>query len=267
MRAMSQALGKPDRSGATAIRLDPIESKPGYRRVAETIEAEILAGRLKAGDLLPIEADLATQLGVNRSTIREGIRTLENAGLIRRAGGKRLMICTPEQREVTWTVCRALGLGRVTFPELFEILMGLEPYAARLAAGRLRPEAAAAMKENLRLTEEQLYDDEALVALDVEFHRLVAQATGNRALAVSEEPIAMLLHSATDQLYRRSPRARFRLLEAHRHVYEALVARDADGAEQWMRKHIEDFRRGYIVAGMDFKGPIKFGPHGRPPKP
>lgn len=250
------------------FRLDPIDSTPGYRRVADAIEGEILSGRLKPGDLLPTEGELASQLGVHRSTIREGIRALENAGLIRRAGAKRLMVCVPERSEVTWTVCRALGLSRITFPELWEILMVLEPPMARAAATRrLSAEMAAAMKENLRRTEELLYDDEALMELDVEFHRLLAQATGNRALILAEEPVALLLYSATEQLYRRSPRARFRLLEAHRHIYEALLAGDADAAEDWMRKHIEDFRRGYIVAGMDFKGPIKFDARNRPRKP
>jgi len=251
----------------SAIRLGPIDSAPGYRRVAEALEEEILSGRLKAGDLLPTEGELAVQLGVHRSTIREGIRALENAGLVRRAGAKRLMVCAPDRSEVVWSVTRALGLGGITFPELWELLMALEPYAARLAAGRVSPQLAAQLKENLRATEAQLYDDEALVELDVEFHRLLAQATRNRALALQEEPVGLMLHSATDQLYRRSPRARFRLLEAHRHVLEAVLANDPTTAEAWMRKHIQDFRRGYIVAGMDFKGPIRFTNRVRPRRP
>jgi GntR family transcriptional repressor for pyruvate dehydrogenase complex len=248
------------------VRLDPIDSTPGYHRVAQTIESEIVSGRLLPGDPLPTEIELANQLGVHRSTVREGIRALENAGLIRRAGAKRLVIAVPEQQEVTWTVCRALGLAKLTFPEFWEILMSLEPAAARLAAGHALPDVLAALRENLRLTEEQLYNDDALIGLDVEFHCLVAKATRNRAVMMSEEPVAMLLHSATELLYQRSPRARFRLLEAHRHVVDAIAAGDGELAERWMRKHIQDFRRGYIVAGMDFKGPIKFNARCRPAK-
>ena len=249
---------------ATAVHLDPIDSAPGYRRVAEALEGQILSGRLKPGDLLPTEGELAAQLGVHRSTIREGIRALESTGLVRRAGAKRLMVTVPDRREVIWAVTRALGLGGITFPELWELMMEMEPAIARLAAGRLSPELERRLRDNLRRTEEQLYDDEALVQLDVEFHRLLAEATRNRALAMQADSIGLLLHSATDQLYRRSPRARFRLLEAHRHVVEAAIAGDAKTAETWMRKHIQDFRRGYIVAGMDFKGPIRFRSQGRP---
>ena len=243
---------------ASAVHLDRIDSAPGYRRVALALEEQILSGRLKAGDLLPTEGELADQLGVHRSTIREGIRALESAGLVKRAGAKRLMISVPDRREVIRSVTRALGLGGITFPELWELMMEMEPAIVRLAAGRLSPELERQLRDNLRRTEEQLYDDEALVELDIDFHRLLAEATRNRALALQAESIGQLLHSATDQLYRRSPRARFRLLEAHRHVVNALAAGDAKTAEEWMRKHIQDFRRGYIVAGMDFKGPIRF---------
>jgi DNA-binding FadR family transcriptional regulator len=242
----------------TGVQLQRIDSTPGYRRVAEALEEQIVSRRFKPGDLLPTEAELAAQLGVHRSTIREGIRALEQAGLVRRAGAKRLMVSVPERREVVWAVARALGLGGITFPELWELMMEMEPAIARLAAGRLSPEIERRLRENLRRTEEQLYDDEALVGLDVEFHGLLAEATRNRALALQAESLGLLLHSATDQLYRRSPRARFRLLEAHRHVVNAIAAGDAKTAESWMRKHIQDFRRGYIVAGMDFKGPIRF---------
>jgi len=44
------------------------------------------------------------------------------------------------------------------------------------------------------------------------------------------------------------------------------AAGDGDLAEPWMRKHIQDIIRGYIVAGMDFKGPIKFNARCRPAK-
>ena len=69
--------------------LSRIERAPTYRLVYEVIEREILEGRLRVGDPLPAELQLAEQLGVNRSTVREGIRLLEKSGLVERNGGKR----------------------------------------------------------------------------------------------------------------------------------------------------------------------------------
>ena len=67
----TQALTKSPRKFQT------LASSPAYRRVAEAVERDILCGRLKAGEPLGTEAALVAQFGVNRSTVREGIRLLE----------------------------------------------------------------------------------------------------------------------------------------------------------------------------------------------
>jgi len=72
-----------------------INSTPAYRLVAEAIERKILAGRLKPGDPIGTESELVRQFGVNRSTVREGIRLLEHDGLIRRETNRRLSVGLP----------------------------------------------------------------------------------------------------------------------------------------------------------------------------
>ncbi|HEY5832150.1 MAG TPA: winged helix-turn-helix domain-containing protein, partial [Hyphomicrobiaceae bacterium] len=59
---------------ATAARFERIKARPAYELVAEAIERKILAGRLKPGDPVGTESELVKQFGVNRSTVREGIR-------------------------------------------------------------------------------------------------------------------------------------------------------------------------------------------------
>lgn len=236
--------------------LPPIDSAPGYRRVALLIEREIVEGRLKSGDLLPIETELAEQLGVTRSTLREGLRALEDAGLVRRARAKRLVVSVPDRSALTWANTRAMGLRRVCFNDLWEIQMQVEPLAARLAALRLSDAVAQRLAENLALTEARLDDDRALIALDVEFHRLLAEGADNPALSLVCEPVGLLLFSATRDLYQAVPVARHRLLSAHRAIVAALSQRDADTAQLWMTRHIQDFRRGYQVGGLDMSAPI-----------
>ena len=65
-----------------------LERAPTYRLVYDAIEREIAAGRLKIGDPLPTEMELADQFAVNRSTVREGIRLLEQSGLVTAASGR-----------------------------------------------------------------------------------------------------------------------------------------------------------------------------------
>jgi DNA-binding FadR family transcriptional regulator len=242
------------------LRLSPIDSAPGYKRVAHAIEQQILQGRLALGDLLPTEQQLTEQLGVHRSTVREGIRSLENAGLLKRVGGKRLMICSPSGLEIAWTTTRALGMNRVSFLEVWETQMHLDPFAAGLAAHRAPGDIRKALRDNVEATRAGLSDDSALIELDVAFHRLIAEATLNRVLITAARPVSILLFSATKDLYQRLPQARHRLLFAHQQIYDAIFNEDAPRARDWMGKHIRDFRTGYQLAGFDTHAPINFDP-------
>ena len=221
-----------------------------------------MAGRLKSGDLLPTENELAAQLGVNRSTVREGIRALENADLIARAG-KRLVVRVPRARGLAWVNTRALGLMHVSFLDLWELQTRIEPFAAGAAAERISPDLAEALRENVARLAEEIEDDDRVIDRDLEFHRLVAQAAGNAALGLVGEPLQVLLFSATLDLYRTVPQARHRLLAAHRAILAGIERGDADAARRWMARHIEDFRRGYEVAGFDLAAPIPIGPRAR----
>lgn len=247
-------------SGKEGLVFPSIDTAPGYKRVADLIEGEIVAGRIKPGELLPTEGDLAAQLGVHRSTIREGIRSLENSGLIRRVGNKRLMVSVPDSTEVASYNSRVLALRQISFFELWEVQMELEPFCADLAANRITDELAGQLMDSVIALERNIEDDWSVIRHDIAFHRLIAQATGNAALELSVDPIGALLFSATLDLYRTVPQARYRLLDAHKTIAEAICAHDRQTAREWMAKHIRDFRRGYLVAGLNLDDPIKLDP-------
>lgn len=229
----------------------------GYEQVASILEAEIVAGRLKVGDLLPIEADLSEALGVNRSTLREGLRALEVSGLVRRVAAKRLQIVTPEPARVAMTNARAIGMIGATFHDLWEIQMQLEHFAAGLAAERADDVQIAALQATLRDLEAVIDDDVAVIRHDLEFHAIISRAAGNGALELASVPVGLLLFSATRDLYKTVAAARHRLLRAHTEIVDAIAMRDAPRARQWMRRHITDFRRGYEVAGFDIHARIE----------
>ena len=127
----------------------PLDDHPAYRQIANQIEQRIVERTLRTGDALPSETDLARQFGVNRSTIREAIRELEVHGLLgRERGEKRLRVTRPEPRRVSSGVSRALALHDVTFMELWEAMMAIEPAAAQYAA--LAPHRGAAARTDAR---------------------------------------------------------------------------------------------------------------------
>jgi len=223
---------------------------PAYKLVADAIERQILQGTLKTGDVLPAETALATQFGVNRSTVREGIRSLEQNGLVRREGGKKLFASRPRHADTAAQVSRAMLLHDVTFLNLWETIAALEPVAAALATERATEQEIAALEDNLMRTQRSLTNRESLTELDIEFHHLVAVAAHNPALLLSREPLSHLFYPAFYQVMDRL-NARERLLSAHTRIVECIRNRDMQQARTWMDKHIVDFRRGYELADLD----------------
>src|SRR5437764_1054672 len=94
--------------------------------VADANEREILARRIRPGEPIGTEAQLVKQFGVNRSTVREGIRLLEQSGLIHRDSGRRLTASLPHYSRLATRMSRAMLLHEVTFRELWEATTALE---------------------------------------------------------------------------------------------------------------------------------------------
>jgi GntR family transcriptional repressor for pyruvate dehydrogenase complex len=235
-----------------SVEFPPIKIEPTYRRVASSIAARIIDRTLQDGDPLPTETALAAQLGVNRSTVREAFRELESRGLVeRRKGTRRLVVTRPATGTLAERVSHALALHDVTVDEVWETLMMLEPPAAEAAARRATPAQLQAIRDAAAAFAERNEDTAEAVATVTRFFHAVIAATGNRALALAHEPPLRLLASSLQFMIDRVPQARTRIATAQRKLVQAFEQRDADGAREWMEKHIRDFRRGFVVAGID----------------
>ena len=242
------AAPRPQRVQANPL-FEPLDDHPAYRQIANVIERRILDRVLRTGDALPSETDLARQFGVNRSTVREAIRELEIHGLLGRGRGrKRLRVTRPEPGRVTTGVSRALALHDVTFPELWEAMMAIEPAAAEYAAAR---RTAAQLRQLIgtgaRFTE-AVGDTRAAVSAVVDFFTVVAAASGNQVLAWSQAPVNRLLEPSLSDIIDRVPQARERIREAQGRITAAIKAKRSDVARTWMEKHIRDFKRGHELA-------------------
>jgi DNA-binding FadR family transcriptional regulator len=232
-----------------------LDASPAYKLVYDAVEQEIMDGRLKLNDILPTELQLAEQFGINRSTVREGIRLLEQSGLVQRQSAKRLAVAVPHMAELASRTSRALKLHQVTFRELWEAALAIEPVIARYAADRISPDDVERLKDNLREMEAMADSPADVVRLDIVFHDLLAQSTRNRALILAREPISLLFMPAGLAILPRL-RTQQRVIDAHRAILKALQAHRATTAETWMRRHIEDFRRGFVQTGLDLDQPL-----------
>lgn len=227
-----------------------LEVVPAYKLVFDAIEKQIVSHKLKEGDLLPPELALAEQLGVNRSTVREGIRLLEESGLVTRLGGKRLRVRLPDPLDSAPQVQRALVLNQVTFREMWEAANALEPIMAGLAAQRITDAEIQELEANLAQLEESPADVALFMKVDIAFHDAIGRAARNRPLLMARESVSSLLMPAGHAILPKL-KSHKRVIEAHREILDALRRHDAPAAEHWMRRHIADFKRGYERAGFD----------------
>ena len=243
---MTQALAKFSR----------INSTPAYRMVAEAIERDILAGRLRDGAALGTETKLAAQFGVNRSTVREGIRLLEHGGLIRRDSSRRLWVGLPRYDRMATRMSRALVLHEVSFRELYDAAMALQIATVEAAVEHTTPEQLAGLEDNIERTQRELADPAAVARLDAEFHTLIGAASRNRVLQLAREPSELLVVSSTELILRKVKEGAPRLLQAHRMYVDSIRRRDKEAARLWTRRHLNDWRRGFERAGNDLDQPI-----------
>jgi GntR family transcriptional regulator, transcriptional repressor for pyruvate dehydrogenase complex len=248
-------------------RFTRIASTPAYRQVAEVIERDIVSGRLRAGEALGTEAELVKQFGVNRSTVREGIRLLEQGGLVRRDSSRRLWVGLPHYERLASRASRALVLHQVTFRELYEAALPLQIATIEAAIDRATPELLEQLEDNIRRMEPVLKDPARVAALDSEFHSLIGRASGNRVLQLAREPSEMLVLPTTELVLRHVQEGATRMVHAHRMYVDALRRRDKDAGRLWARRHLNDWRKGFERAGRDLDAPIDhiYLKHGRPP--
>lgn len=230
----------------------PLERAPAYLKVFRAIEEKISDGTLKDGAHLPTEADLCAQFGVTRSTVREGLRLLEQTGLIVRGPAKKFFIKRPVASDIAAAASKSFALGGVTFSEVFDALATLYPEAARLAAKRLSKAKIAELKVvRAALETASDTDHEATVNGAVEFFQRIARGLDNRVMLAMLQSLNLMIGESLRHVIARAPKAKDRILNAQKKLVEAFEARDADLAADWMAKHIADLKRGYDVANVD----------------
>jgi DNA-binding FadR family transcriptional regulator len=210
-----------------------------------------LAGGLTEGDRLPSEVAIGREARVSRSTVREALRLLEEAGFVERTSPRILVVRRPRGEEPALReVTRALRHSNVTFDDLHEALLALDPALTRLAAERVDDEQITQLEAHLDEQRRMLTDPETWSRLDDEFHVMIAEMSGNAPLLLARRPVSALLLPTMWRFVRdeRMTRAAFTF---HERIAEQIRARDPEAAEFMTRKHINDFRRAWERAGLD----------------
>lgn len=244
-------------SPAPAPLFEPVEREPAYTRVSLAIEQKILSRELRDGDVLPGELDLAQQFRVHRSTVREALRQLESTGLVRRPlGAKRMIVSRPAASKVASGLHQALVLHNVSFVDVWEAMMMIEPEVAALAATRRMQADLDALSRISEAFRNSPIGDEGAVRVVTQFFDAMGRAARNQVLVLAKQSLAQALAPSLAPVIDSVPPARARIADAQRRIIAALKEKDAEEARRWMLKHVRDFKRGYEVAGISPDTPI-----------
>jgi len=204
----------------------------------EKIKAMIVNGTLRAGDRLPKEADLAADLGLSRSSLREAVRALSLMNILDVRQGDGTYVTSLEPTLLLEALSFIVDFHRdATVLELLAVRRILEPAATAMAADR----ATDAELEELGKLLDSLGPDpsaDELVANDLEFHRRIVACSGNSVLSSLVETMSAPTTRARVWRGLTQAGAWERTLAEHRAILHAMVLRDAEAARSWSTVHI-----------------------------
>jgi len=223
----------------TSLRLE-LELVPKGTAVGEVVKqliALLTVGDLVPGSRLPPERQLAEQLGVGRSAVREALAALEILGIVsvRPGSGTYLRDTTSELLPTTLSWGMMLNAARTR--ELIEVRSGLEIQAATYAAQRVDDEAVEALRGFVDTMRDSLDDLDAFLQADLRFHLQIAVSADNVVLRDLLQSTRSLLRLWVERGLSERSQAEVAYRE-HLAVFEAISRRDPDAALEAMRAHM-----------------------------
>ena len=215
-----------------------------YEKVVEYVKSEILTGRLKPGDRLPSERELAEKLGSSRNSVREGLRVLDNIGIVTSQHGSGNYISLNFDETMTEVLSFMYLLKGIREDQLTEFRRSIEVESYYLAMDRVTDQQKKELMEHLEKLE-TVRTENARVRHDRAIHQILVTASGNDFLITNY----MALNNIIDR-YIRSMRSRIingmndqhMLAKAHRDLVEGIVEGNLEKGISGMRRHFDYIR-------------------------
>lgn len=224
-----------------------------WRVVLDHIEGDLLDGKLGPGDRLSPERELASTLGVGRSSVREALRVLEVMGLIRTGTGSgptagAIVTATPEGGLAQFLRLQVAAHG-FSISDVYETRLMLEEWAVGHLADTDGPMIEAARATLSAMDAEGISMDDFL-ALDTQFHVRLVEASGNAVVAASMAGLRDAIESYIRAGAERMPdwaATSTRLRHEHAGILAAIERGEAEHAQELVRSHIAGY---YADAGL-----------------
>ena len=218
-----------------------MKNKKIYQYVFDYFSEQILSGELKINDKILPEREIAEKLDVSRNSIREVMHMLEINGLLDCCQGSGNYIrCEPQEYMIQF-MNMVMALHKIEYTEVYDIRMGYETVALRLAIKNATEEEIEQLHQIL-IKMDEVEDPKESGRLDMEFHNKLIAASHNRLIVLYSSMIAELMNRFISDFRVRimaDPRQAEALRRAHWNIYDSLVAKDFAAGSFAMQRHFD----------------------------
>jgi len=219
-----------------------------YESVIEQIMNLIKNNKLKPGDKLPPEREMAEKLSISRNSLREAFRVLESRGLIKSKPGGGRYIREIRKNGYSNTENIILSLEKSSILELLEAREIFEVKIAEVTAQRATVEDIKSIEEALnKMNEEDGLKDDKKTESDTEFHLAIASASYNFVFVNIIKLHLDLLKETREKTWK-IPGRREEQQEEHQAILQAIKEHDTKKAGEAMLKHLRSIRK--VVVGI-----------------
>ena len=227
-------------SQSPALVFEPISRPRAFEEICDRIRHQLSIGALKPGDKLPAERELAQQLSVSRSALREALRSLEIAGVVvLRKGVKGGAFIRPgDPKGMTRVMQDLVHLGSISLGDLTEARLMIQTAVVRIACARATAADIEAIETNIDNTAEmtRLGRHEDRLRYAMEFYRLLALATRNEIMTMLVDSLTEILLRFLRGIQGGAPQPG--LIESRHRFLRHLKARDAEKASHEIEVHL-----------------------------
>lgn len=228
------------------VHYGPIARVRLHDEIAEKIRALIAQGRLRTGDRLPSERDLAQSFGVSRPAVREAVRTLEATGMVRVEHGVGVTVAEWAAEEAQGLTMQSLVKESHTVQTVLEARKLIEPRMARMAAERATESDITRLERVHKVLIDDIAGGGSAADQDFQFHLLIAQATKNDVIATMFSTVSAL-YRHTQRLHRVKtwslPDRPLVVAAEHGRILDAIRQRDGRAAEEAALDHLLSVER------------------------
>jgi len=236
----------------TKIEFSPVATRKASEAIYEQISEMIMSGQIAPGDRLPSERAMMEMFQRSRPTIREALRMLEHSGLIKTIPGSNGAVVTkPSSTSVEQSLENMISMNKVTHQDILEVRDLLEQSAVVWAAQRRTEEDLKKMKDILMESEKNMTDFDEFSRYDLAFHKSIAEAGHNKLASIIGRVCHRLILDILKTSYERKNDAeRVQMIhiiaESHNRIYEAIMDKDEQKANQAMTDHIGYFSKDVV---------------------